>query len=1063
MKQHETCGVPGKSPFLTVLRRPVSALMLGLVFLELGLLALFRLPVSLLPEENPSAITVITDYPGKDPRTVERRITIPLERALSDLVGLQHITSESREGESRIHLFLDPVKALSRKINRASELIQPVSASFPGDVNRPYIVEYSKDDQPVFAFSLSSKDRDLSELRTFADQVIEPHFLQLEGVAEVPITGGTPREIQVIMDPGLFASRALSVPALIRSIASARARKLVDPAKGEALPVNIEATIPSLRALKRIPDPRLQKLQYSARVEDAHRPPESISRTDGRRRVTVYVKMAASASLLATTERTREALRSLELPTDIQSSITLNRGRAVRRSLESLVNACIQGTIIAIVVLLLFLRNLRLTILTALSIPFSVISLFAFLLLLGVGLNGMTFSALAMSVGLLVDNAILISERMWTQWEPAGLEATQIAPTLKRSAVELLGGTGTTIITFLPIAFLSGPTRERFMGFAITTSAALALSLFFALVLLPILVLKVGPEKNCLHPLPVPTGRRSCSRHGLFRAFRSGFHFCLRRKRTIVILNLIVLCLIPFLLWKAPAVSASGGEEKILHAQVSLPTGMHLQKASRVFGQLESMTKNRTGIDKVDAKIEKNRGDLYITLNPGFADKSEEIRSSLSHDLNKIPDAYIHFGESRTRKSYEMKIKFLGSDYATMKPVIQDFADRIRGLDGVTGVIFHFREPRQYIDFHPDLQVCSGGCPAPSALAQILRYNMTGAVIAKLHWDNRELDLRLKGRWEPNHGLQGLRNFPVSRSGGWTELASLGRIEESAGEAAIWRDNGRRALSLSVQMQSPMHREVLDFLDNFFRNQVQEPDLGYAPGRDYKEGRKHNHELMLSVGAACLLVFFLLAGLLESLWQPLAVLLTIPLPLGIALSLQLLIHSSLSEVSLFALMMLGGLTANGAIVMISTLAAESRNHSLPYPSFEGTDHRAWKHQIMMVASTRVRPILITSITTVCSMVPLLFTSGSGANLWQPVALITIAGTLASVPGVLFLAPLFFYMFTSPPANPGTHIHKPSKRGGNANVRKEVRSREKEDSRQAIPVGPQKKKNSSKSV
>lgn len=992
--------------FEKVLRRRISVLMLGVVLLELGLLALFRLPASLLPQHHRSAITVITPYPGADPRTVERRITIPLERVLGDLIGIRHVSSESREGESRIHIFLDPGEAIARKINRASELIQPVSHGFPGEVNRPYIVEYSKDDQPIFAFSLTSQTRDLSELRTFADQVLEPQLLQLDGVAEVPISGGTPREVQVIMDSRLFAARNIAIQDIIRSIGAARVRHQAGLIRGNAWPVNIQASIASFQSLNHLPDKQAQELKYSARIKDAHRKSRSISRTNGRRRVTVYIKKAASASLIGTTERVSEALNTTKLPSDIEYSVTMNRGTSVRNSLEAMIRACIEGTCIAVLVLFWFLRNLRLTLLTALSIPFSVISLFAFLFLLGVGLNAMTFSAIALSAGLLVDNAILISERIWTLCEAKQPDTIQVSGILRRSSIELLGGTGTTIIAFFPLMFLPGATRDRFQDFALTTSGALSISLFFALFILPVLILPPHQNQSRKSKHWRTTQLRGPSLQWLFSGFRGGLLFCFRNARAIACVNVLFFCLVAFLLWWAPSVSGSVTGPESLHARVSLPTGMHLEKTSQVFRRLETMAENQTGVESVDAKIEKHQGDLYISLRQDFLGRSEEIKAQLLREFNSLPDAFAHFAEASRERGYELKIIFLGSDYSAMKPPLRDFAGRIQSMDGVTAVVFHFREPRKYIDFRPDARLCSGDCPTPSNLARILKYNMTGAVIAKLHWENREMDLRLKGGWKPAQGLAALQRFPVSRNRGWTELGGLGRFRESKGEATIWRQNGRRALALTVQMERPVHREVLQSLEQFFRAQVDDPDLAYAVGRDYQKGQKETDGLMLSVGAACLLVYFLLAALLESLRKPLAVLLAVPLPLVVALTLQILIHSTLSQPALFALMILGGLTANGAIVMLSTLSLEFRASGLS----DTAGRPSLEQRIINAAQTRVRPILITSMTTVLGMVPLLLTFGSGATLWRPVALVTIAGTLASIPGVLFLTPLFFYLF-----------------------------------------------------
>lgn len=997
--------------------------MIAAVVIQLGVVALFQLPISLLPRASTSGITVITRYPGTDPETVERLLTIPLERALSDLPGLKHLMSESREGESRIHAIFEADEPIQIRINQASELIQPVAGMFPREVNRPYIVEYSSQDQPVFAFSLSSEKRSLSDVRSYADEELKSRFSRINGVTEVLITGGNPREIQIVLNPELLSSRSLPPDVLARVISPANTVESAGQFQQDGLrSINVNASIDSIEELRQMPDHiGSTPVAHWSIVQDDYRDPESISRMDGKRRVTVYIKKASSASILAVTEEALSTLKELHLPSDIRHTVTLNQGESVSESLNSLIQACLQGTVISIVVLFVFLRNGPLTLFTSLSIPFSVLGVFFFLMWADVGLHAMTLSALALSAGLLIDNAIVVSERTYGLFEKGSTQRKDRALVVQKSTVELLAGTATTLITFVPIAFLSGPTKERYLDFVITISASLLLSLFFALLVLPNTLRPqwLSERKGGIfHRLHAALDAASRSRSGAepfyLEWFARGLSFCMNHRRMLLISNLFVILLLPLLFWLAPAVSGTTSVDRTLHARVSLPTGIHLERTAEIFDKLEAKARANHFVEKVDAKIEKNQGDLYITLIEEAREGSQrqKARESLNGELQD-PVAFVHFEEGGdSEKTYNLRLNFLGSDYAQIKPVIQGFAKQVESLSGVNRVIYHFREPRKYLDFRPDPEVWARQGPAPAELARSMRYYMTGAVISKLHWNDRELDLRLKGDWDPASGREGLLTFPVAMQEGFAELGSLGTLRETEGEPTIWRDNKRRALSISVEMNRPLHESVIESLHEYFRSKVDNPDLTFAVSREYLEGQGQIQELILAVLIALLLIYFVLGALLENLIRPLLVMITIPVPMAVGLTMQLLVDGTLSQVALFALMMLGGLTANGAIIMISTISDSVQDPGLRTTlhsrSRNGPDHSSLINTIFEAAASRVRPILITCTTTVLGMIPLLFASGSGSTLWQPVALITISGTLISIPSVLFLTPVSFY-------------------------------------------------------
>ncbi|MEQ8350851.1 MAG: efflux RND transporter permease subunit [Leptospiraceae bacterium] len=970
--------------------RPTACLMIAVILVQVGCISLFRIPLGLIPSSENRAITIVTRYSGKDPETIERLITRPLEESLSDLRGLKRTTSESREGESRINAWFKRNVPIELRINETSEKIQPLVGNFPSDVNRPYIIEYSNNDKPVFAFSLQSDSRSLFSIRSFVESQLSPELNQIPGVADVSVVGSTPEEIQMILDPlPLFSSKVR--PGTIASLVRQNMNQTVVGQIWEPTvrTVRIDSSIDSVAELRRLNlSGSSNSVSHWAQTRRGSRRPTSISRTDGHRRVSVFLSKKSSGSILRIAEEARSLLESKSLPEDLHRSIVLDRGILVRESLHSLLVACLFGSLIAAGTMFLFIRNLVLTLIASLSIPFSITASFSFFLWSGIELHAITFSALALSTGLLIDNAIVVTERIHSLFEEGTNSISNCAESLKESAGALFGGTFSTMVAFLPVLFLEGSHRQRYLDFALSISFPLILSLFFALVVLP------GALRRQKRYRTRPEKRKTF-------LLEKQILVLTRNWRLVVAINLGLTLLLMILLWQTPIISTNSDSPDQIHARVSLPTGMHLQRTAEIFNSLEKKAKFHPMVRNVDARIEKNQGDLYLSLVQTAA--LHRVIEDLRMSLNQVPRAFVHFRSTDSGLDHKIRINFLGNDFARLREVVRSFAQEVR-KPGTRRVIFHFRKPRKYLDFRPSLEVRSRESLAPARLAGLLKINMQGIVISKLHLDQKEMDLRLMGDWSPANGLSELENFPIPHGSDIRSLKELGRFKESMGEPAIWHKNKRRSLSLTVEMTEPEHETVVERLHSFFQSKVRDRNIGFSLGRKYRQARNQGYEFILSIFAALLLIYLFLGALFESFKIPLIILFSIPIPIVSALLAQVLVFGSLSQVALFSLMMLGGLTANGGILMASTI----KNQSLLRESAAPECFRI----IVRAAQMRLRPVLLTCITSIAGMLPLLFSSGWASNLWKPVALITITGTLVTIPTVLFLIPAAYYVLIS---------------------------------------------------
>lgn len=989
--------------------------MFGLFLMQVGIISLSQVELALMPQNATAGISVITRYPGTDPETIERQITMPLERAINNLIGLDYLLSESREGESRVHIIFSPGEPMAIRTNQANEQVQLVAGSFPREVNRPYIIEYSAEDQPIFAFSISSNQLSLPDLRTFVDANIKKRFSGISGVSEVLVTGGNPREIQVIIDPEMIASKSIEPQSFSRLLSNSNNSQLIgNIAQSKNSIINFDAAIQSLNDLDRIPysNGKASISDWSV-VRDGFRELEDISRTNGEKRISVYIKKNASSSILAVTDELIREFESIRFPTHIKSQIIINHGDVVRSSLTRLIIACLQSILITGIVMFAFIPRISVTLCTAFSIPYSILCSFSIMKSMDVTLHALTLSALAMSAGLIIDNAIVITERTDRLNKEGKTSFQDKVSVLHHSIPELVAGTLTTVITFLPLMFMDASVNNTYRDFVITVCCVLLFSLFYAVVLLPNLLPKQS-NRSSLAPISKKISeliRFNKIKDKILPPLQNlqNHHIVIHQYNYILVFSLVIVTgLLIFLLIKTPVISSSFSVDSSIHGKVSMETGLHLDRSAEIFEQLEEKALENSFVSKVEAKIQKNQGDLYMTLiEDAQTNHGRELAiESLRDTFRSIPEAYVHIENASEQKvDYAIKISFLGNDYKKLKKIIENFAKAVQKEHGVTGIIYHFREPRQYLNFKPDPDIWKENGPAPAEIAAALKIYMTGIVVSKLHWQNDELDLRLKGKWNARDGVNALSTFPFAFRKGYSELKNFGEFYEEPGEAAIWRENKRRSLSISVQMDVPVHHEIIEYTYNYFQNNVNDPDINFLVDRQYTTDQEQGSIFIFSIIGAILLIYFILGGVFESLIKPLIVILSIPIPLLFALSVYFIYDETLSKVALFSLMMLSGLIANGAILMISTLSDHLENQNFP-------DELAYIQKLTNAVRLRIRPIMITGLTTIIGMIPILLASGAGSALWKPVAIISISGILVSIPVVIFLTPVLYRLLVS---------------------------------------------------
>lgn len=1026
----------GDNYLSVLLSRPVGLTMALLVFLGWGALSLWQLPVGLQPSVEYPALSVITRYPGMHGEKIEQILTRPIEERILGAGGIRDMFSVSEEGESRINLILEPNVDVSLKSLEIQDRISMISETFPREAEEPTVVRYDPSQKPVIILRLDSDAHSLLSLREFAEKKVKPYLQRIEGTSEINIGGGKQREIKV-----LVSQRALAVSGLpISSVMQAIQENNLELPAGE---LNVNDQKVALRILGYIEKPeeiesipvaaldseRLLTVSSIARVEDSYREPDSISRENGREVVTVYIHRASGANLVDLSEQFHRSLNAINWQ-GIQYDVSYDEAEFVKDAISSVWIAIFQGAFASFVVLWLFLGTWRAAVAIAAAIPISIILQFILLRYSGVGLNSVSMTALALGVGMLTDSAILIIEYASRLSLSVG-SGKAVIMAVGELWRELVASVGTTIAVFFPIFFASFEVKVEFLPLAITLSGALIVSLIVTLTIIPVLLHKIPGTLEAeissgsrLSGLAVGTHsiaqrvegtfqrineRWSVILQNLYSRYAAGLqtlHQIFLRFPGLLLPSIILFSMLGGIAFLAlPQKAGSSGPGDRIRASVELEPGTNLEATDRIVARVVGLFSQDPDVTDVMTKVEKWRADLFLTISD--PDDSQDIVERLEGKAREVPEAQVFFLDNESLSDrQEVNIEINGSDLDTLLNLSREAAKALKSLEGVEQVVYRFKPGKpEYIFQLDDPALMRTGLSAAS-IASNLKTAVDGSIPTKYIEAGREFDIRVQMVKELRTGPEIIGAYPFNLKDNTVPLAELARAGQGQGKGKIYRKNKQRQLSLTAVLTT----------DNL-PDKVEELEAGLARSLDLPEGyfieftgkhediQENRRQMLLILASALILMFSVLALLFESLRIPLAILSILPPGLALVFFVLLAFSVSLNPGVYVGLVLLIGLIVNNSIVLVSEIRSAGEG------SNPVTEDGIWQ-LVSQSATRRFRPILMTSLTTITGLLPLLLSPGAGADLWRPLALTGCIGILASMLLGLFLVPIFCYRYYS---------------------------------------------------
>lgn len=1002
-------------------RRPVTITMIVLGILLLGAVSLGKLAIDLFPEMNFPIAAVMANYPGAGPEEVENQVTRPLEDVLGTVNNVETISSTSSSGSSLVLIMFNWGTDIEFATLQMREKVDLIKSGLPDDVGTPTVLKMDPTMMPILQAAVSG-DKDLATVQQIAEDVIKNRLERIEGVASVSITGGLVNEVEVKVDPSKLDAHGLSVSQVTGTLQGEN----MNLSSGEIEDGKEKLLVRTVGEFKRIEDfeqiiinsaaGTQVKLKDIAEIKFTHQIPTQYTKVNQKPSLSINIMKQTGSNVVQIAELINKEIEALkkELPAGIKIDTIVDQSQFIKMSISQVARNTIAGGILAVLVLLLFLRNIRSTLIIGLAIPFSVISTFILVYFAGITLNVMSLGGLALGVGMMVDSAIVILENIYRyrQQGHGYIDAAIKGSSEVGSAV--VASTLTTVAVFLPIVFVEGLASELFKQLALTVSFSLLASLFVALTLIPMLsskILKIenkdeAPVKGVLAKLTDLVQRALNSLDERYRVLLS---WSLKhRKKVVITVTLALLgsfALVPLVGTEfIPATDT--GEISI---RVELPKGSVLSATSNAASEVEAILKGVPEVQTVFTSIGTtgqgfgSQGSEISQIIVKVGGKSERKRSteSIIEDmrtkLKPVTGAKITISQNEPQMGggSPVDIAIKGNDLKTLKTLAQQVADEVEGVQGTREVKTSLDESRPEIQLLIDRQRAGQMGLTASQVAAIVRTAVSGTTTSTYRVGGKEYDIRVKmGVGNPD--LAELERLTIAAPNGTRvplrEVAQMSRVN---GPTAIQRENQARVVNVTADLTGRDLGTVNAEIDLALKK------VNIPQGYMIESGGQNEQmmESFASLGLALLLsivlVYMVMAAQFESLMHPFVIMFSLPTTfIGVVAGLAAT-GRSLSVPAFIGVIMLAGIVVNNAIVLVDYINTLRR---------EGL---AREEAIVKAGPTRLRPILMTTLTTVLGLVPLTLGLGEGAETQAPMATVVVSGLTTSTLFTLVFVPVIY--------------------------------------------------------
>jgi len=1023
------------SLYATAVKKPVSTLMIFIGVVILGMYSYFQLPVDYFPKIDPPIISVLTYYPGANASDVEQNITRKLEDGFGSLTSLKKISSKSKDNLSLVTLEFEWGANLDEAVNEVRNAVGMVESDLPEDVESPTIIKISTSMMPVIMFTVTANESYDGIKDLLDDKLIQP-LNRIEGVGNIYQIGAPVRAVMVDVDPRKLDAYNLSVEQIGGVLAANNLNLPSGSLKmGKSdLPLRLQGEFENSDVVKDIilsnVNGKTVYLRDIATIRDSLKDISTFERSNGKKNVRIMVQKQSDANTVTVANKVKAKLEQIKktLPPDINVEILMDASINTMASINNLSTTLLYALLFVVVVVFFFLGRWRATFIISLSIPISLIVGFIYMFLSGGTINIITLSSLSIAIGMVVDDSIVVLENITKKLERGGFAREAAVYGTSEVSLAVMASTLTIIAVFLPLTMLGGITGILFRPLGWVVTISVAVSVIVSMTLVPMLSSKMlkaeNPGKKKL------TGRIYWFSQNILRKMDDFFEKILTwsvgHRWMVVLIASVVFISSMFLIKLIGSEFMPASDNDRISAQIKLAQGTKLDETILTANYLDSVfmkkypeveiisTSSGTGDENSLMAIFTEVGNYVINFTFKMKPRSErekdifQIADEMRKDIEQLPEVekfYVDPGSSRASSSMGMgggsnlEVKIYGNDFDETNILAEKIASALSKIQGATDILISRDKEKTELQLVLDNEKMTSFGLNTSTVATAIRNRITGLTATTYREEGNEYDVIVRYDEKFRQSTEDIQNISIpTPTGKMVRLSEITTLKSFYSPPNIERENKVRIVNVSSAVSGSDVGTVKATIEQEISKMDLPSDVTIDYGGSVENMQESFQDLILLLLLSLVLVYIVMASQFESLTEPFIIMFSIPFAFtGVFLSLYIF-SATINVISLIgAVMLIGIVVKNGIILVDYTNLLVDRGYSL-------------KKAVVSAGRSRLRPVLMTSLTMILAMIPMIFSTGSGSEMWRPMAIAIFGGLTFSTVVTLVLIPTIYTIF-----------------------------------------------------
>lgn len=994
------------------LKRPVFAFVVIIAMLAVGITSFMGLTLNDMPATNIPYVVVSITLPGASPDQVENKVTKEVEEAIGQLSGVKHITSKISEGNSQTIIEFDDSVSTDDAAQELRTKINAIRGSLPDDIQEPTILKINMNEMPVLSLTVTG-NMNAAKMSNLVSDTIVPGINTINGVGDVSTYGLLEREIQIKVDKDKLASLNLTID----QVTSALRSDNIDTPSGKVSDGNSEMTIRTYSGIKSVDDfndviiatidGTEIHLGDVAKVVDGYKAKDSVSYYDGKECIGIDITKQSGTNTVEVADGVKAKITALEktLPEGVKINVVDDNSTSIKASVHSVEKTMVEGCLLAVLIIFLFLRTLGSTLVSAISLPTSIIATFAAMKIMGFTLNTMSLMGLSLSVGLLVDDAIVVIENIVRHMRmgKSPLQAAKEATT--EISLAVLATTLTIVATFLPLSVTEGMIGSYFREFGLTIAFAVVISLFVSFTLVPLLSERYVRDDESREPR---------TKLGVFlRWFNHQFDklavvykkilmlVLANRKKTIIITA--IMFALSLLTIPAMGMTFQAAQDKgSVSISANLDSGLSLGAAEKKAQQMEAIVKKYPEVKTVYTTVGKNSISISLDLTDKTNRKKsgDELASEMRTELKKIAGLDLSVSGSSTgmgsSKAYSIHIQ--GEDFDQLLAYSQKVKKLMSEIPGTVDVGISYKAGKPETKIAVDRDAAADLGVAPSSVSNALATMFNGSTVGQYDDNGDRIDVTVSVENDQSTSIDSVKGIYLTSSttGQMIPIERMTKNEYSTASSQIDRYDKSRDIQVETNFDGISSS---DFSSQFMKKLMTElpapKGISIGMGGEQQSMQESMGTMVQAIVLGILFIFLILAAQFESWIDPLAIMFSLPLAIIGAMLALYITGAGLSMVGLIGIIFLLGLVTKNAILLVDFI--KKRRHN-------GLGR---KEAILEAGQIRLRPIMMTTLAMILGMMPSALDTGTGSEMRQPMAIAIIGGLISSTLLTLLVIPVIY--------------------------------------------------------